>query len=114
MGNLDNKNNVNWYYSVDGTIYTGERENIRDIKIPVRPSMFHKFDKANKRWVLDNNEISSYKLMLIDRINNDYKTKIENSTNMSNTDKLAIRDKYDVMINKIKSTTDPIALQEIE
>ena len=111
MSNLNNKTNINWWYSIDGSVYTGERQDIRDIKIPARPSKFHTFDKVNKKWTLDNNTLSAHKILLISEIDNEYKFKVD-SLHLNSTEKLALRDKCDILINKIKGITDPVTLQE--
>ena len=92
--------------------YEGERANIDDIKVPIRPSIYHKYDRDNKIWILDDKQFTYYKKIIIERINIIYKEKIE-LLSLSNGEKEELRNMYDILINQITNAKTVEELQNI-
>lgn len=101
------------FISIDtDTYYDGDRANIRDLEVPVRPTPYHVYNRKVRQWVLDDGKVLDLKKRILNQLDEDLREKTV-LLNLTAEQKSDAETDYNNKLNILSTVNDPVILQEL-
>ena len=93
----------------DGTYYDGDKADLKDIEVPIRPTPYHIYNRKLKQWILDDGKVLDLKKQILNQLDEDLKAKTL-LLNLTTEQKVEAEKEYNDKISILSTVNDPIVL----